>query len=153
MKLSEIASFVETANELHPFLKFTNEPEIDGALPFLDMLATRANGRLQTSWYSKPTDTGLSLSYLAVAPNKYKRNIVEGTIHRIHHATSTWEAFNDGLEKATANWEANQYPPSFAPPLFVPLLRSFWRRESTHWSRRLHAKRRRAVVLQYEGRI
>ena len=117
VKLSEIASLVETAIKLHPFLKFTKELEIERALPFLDMLATRPNGRLQTPWYSKPTDTGLSLSYLAVALNKYKRNIVEGTIHRIHHAMSTWESFNDGLEKATANWEANQYPPSFYSPI------------------------------------
>ena len=32
----------------------------------------------------------------------------------------------------------------FTPPLFVPMLRRFWRRASTHWSRRLHAKRREA---------
>ena len=95
------------------------ELEIDGALPFLDMLVTRENSWLQTSWYSKPTNTGLSLSYLAVAPNKHKRNIVEGQIDRIHHATLTWEAFNDDHEKATANWEANQYPPSFYSPIVL----------------------------------
>ena len=129
---------------MHPNLKFTKKLEIHRALPFLDMLATRAKSRLQTSWYCKPTDTGLSFSYYAVATSEYNWNIAEGTIHRIHHATSTWEAFNGGLEKATADWERIIIHLVSTPPLFVPLLRSFWRRESTHWSRRLHAKRREA---------
>ena len=38
VKMSEIASLVETANKLHPNLEFAKNLEIDGALPFLDML-------------------------------------------------------------------------------------------------------------------
>ena len=64
-------------------------------------MIVRQSGRtISTEWYSKPTDTGLTLGFHACAPKKYKRNIVQGTVHRIDHSTSTWEAFDKGLRKA-----------------------------------------------------
>ena len=44
---------------------------------------------------------------------KYKRNIVQGTVHRIDHSTSTWEAFDKSLRKAKNDWEDNQFSPAF----------------------------------------
>ena len=139
---------------MHPNLNFTKKLEIHRALPFLDMLATRAKSRLQTSWYCKPTDTGLSFSYYAVATSEYNWNIAEGTIHRIHHATSTWEAFNGGLEKATADWEANHYPPSFYSPIVRATVEKLLETRVNTLEQKAACKTERsAVVLQYRGPV
>ena len=97
----------ERANMLHPNLQFTIEIEHKNELPFLDLLIKRDNGKLSSSWYSKPTDTGVTLNYHACAPTKYKRNIVEGAVHRIHHTTTSWAAFDRGVETLKTCLEAN----------------------------------------------
>ena len=104
-------------NSLHENLEFTIEREDDGSLPFLDLSITRHGRKISTSWYSKPTDTGLTLAFHSVAPTRYKQNIISGTIHRIHHATSNWEDFDKGVRKAIQDWESNQYPPGFYAPV------------------------------------
>ena len=110
MKLNEI-------NDFHPSLKFTIEREKDQSLPFLDMKLLRSDKKLSSTWYTKPTDTGLTMNYHALAPRKYKRSVVSGLIHRIYSACSSWENFHTSLEKAKKLLESNQYPPHFYDPI------------------------------------
>ena len=117
-KSDEIDRILEMANNLHPNLEFTIEKLNEAnEIPFLDMKLRLNQGLLSSSWYQKPTDTGLMLSFRAMAPTIYKKNIIEGTVHRIFNATSTWQAFRVGLEKAMVDWENNQYPPQFYNPI------------------------------------
>ena len=51
-KLNEI-------NNLHSNLKFTIEVEKEGKLPFLDLQIIHESNELKSTWYIKPTDTGL----------------------------------------------------------------------------------------------
>ena len=74
------------------------------------------DGRVRTSWYSKPTDMGLILSFPSVSPTKY-RNVIEGTILTVYNATSDWQAFNSGLVERKITWVKNQYPPAFYKPI------------------------------------
>ena len=79
-------------NSLHPNLKFTMETEQreaeshHGSLPYWDMkvMHDRRNGMLSSTWYNKPTDTGLILNYHSLAPKRYKRSVVSGFVHRIY---------------------------------------------------------------------
>ena len=100
IKKSEIPDVLAIVNNIHPNMKFTMEEEEDGRIVFLCMLVHRQNGKCDTKWYLKPTNTGLCLSFYAVAPTRYKRNIVEGMIRRIDSTTSNWLNFSEGLEKA-----------------------------------------------------
>lgn len=63
IKSSDIAGVLGMINGLHPSLKFTIERENEGRLPFLDMLIIRINNELSSTWYNKPTDTGLVMNY------------------------------------------------------------------------------------------
>ena len=47
------------AENCHPSLCFMIEEEKDGKLPVLDMLIIRDGVSLSSTWYSKPTSTGL----------------------------------------------------------------------------------------------
>ena len=58
-KLSEI-------NSLHPNLKFTLEVEQNGRFPFLDICIENHERTLFSTWYCKPTDTGLILKFMKV---------------------------------------------------------------------------------------
>ena len=105
-KLNEI-------NSLHENLKFTIEKEIDGKLPFLDMLLMRNGVHLSSTCNNKPTDTELIMNFHALAPKRYKRSVVAGFVHRIYRACSSWSLFHQSLEKAKEILERNQYPPTY----------------------------------------
>ena len=74
-------------------------------------------GYCSSTWYNKPTDTGLVLNYHALAPRRYKRSVVSSFVHRIVRASSSWENVHKSLEKAKKVLERNQYPPSFYDPI------------------------------------
>ena len=44
----------------------------------------------------------------------YKRNVIEGTVHRVFRSTSTWEYFDQALEKNRKQWIENQYPKNWS---------------------------------------
>ena len=67
------------------------------------------DGNLEAMRYRKPTDTGLTLSFHATAPMKYKRNVIQGLTHRIYNASSTWSNFGSGMEEGIKMLQENQY--------------------------------------------
>ena len=118
MKSNKIESELGVINALHENLKFTIERQTNGKITFLDMQITcDQHGKLSSSWYNKPTDTGLILNYHALAPRRYKRSVVSGFVHRISRACSTWKNFHESMVKAKKVLERNQYPPSFYNPI------------------------------------
>ncbi|XP_066915088.1 uncharacterized protein [Clytia hemisphaerica] len=64
---------LESINSLHVSLRFTEEREHNGNIPFLDMLIQRNARKLSSTWYTKRTDTGLMMNFLALAPVRYKK--------------------------------------------------------------------------------
>ena len=112
-KKEMITAQLERINSLHPQLKFTIERENDGRLPFLDLCIVHTGESAHTTWYTKPTDTGLVMNFHAQSPKKYKRAVVQGLVHRIYRACSTWEAFTESILRAKSILERNQYPPEF----------------------------------------
>ena len=72
IKRVEIDSNLAEINNLHPNLSFTIKKENEGTLPFLDMQLIRKDSQVSSTWYSKPTDTGLILNFHALAPKRYK---------------------------------------------------------------------------------
>jgi len=92
IKRAEVQQKLAEINSYHPFLRFTIEEENDQlSLPFLDMLIYRLGTLLYSTWYNKPTDTGLVMNYHALAPRTYKQSVVVGFVYRIYRACSTWE--------------------------------------------------------------
>ena len=110
-------SKLDEINDLHRSLKFTMEREQNGKLPVLDLKLINQAGALSSTWYSKPTDTGLIMNYHALAPRRYKKSVVAGFVYRIHRCCSNWKTFDDSLKKAKAILEQNQYPPTFYEPI------------------------------------
>ena len=73
--------------------------------------------RIESTWYTKPTNSGLTLNYHAIAPRKYKRSVVRSFVNRIFNACSTWELFHESMEEAKGILNDNQYPLEFVEPI------------------------------------
>ena len=105
---------LQEINSYHESLKFTQEEESDGILPFLDMsIRHNEDGTLSSTWYYKPSDTGLIMNFHALAPMRYKRAVVCGFVHRIYRSCTSWELVHESLERAKVILTNNQYPPRF----------------------------------------
>lgn len=59
-----------------------------------------ATNEMESTWYSKKTDTGLVIKVHALAPDRYKRSLVSEIVQRIIRACSTWSFLHKCLEKA-----------------------------------------------------
>ncbi len=78
-------------NNLHPNLKFTLEIEENGRIAFLDIQIIHTDNIPSSTWYLKPTDTGLIMNYHSLAPKRYKKSVVQSFVHRIHRTCSSGE--------------------------------------------------------------
>ena len=124
IKKENIDSHLNMINGLHPSLTFTYEIETNGKLPFLDMNLCNNSGSLSSHWYRKPTDTGLTLNFHALAPLKYKKSVVISFIYRIYRACSSWSHFHEGIIEAKEILKQNQYPLDFVEPIINSTLKS-----------------------------
>ena len=165
IKRSKSEEKLEEINNLHPNLKFTKEIEErqsenhPGELPFLDMkiMHNYNTGNLSSTWYNKPTDTGLILNYHALAPKRYKRSVVSGFVYRIHRACSSWQHIHESLEKAKHILELNQYPPTFYEPIMrdtlEKIIRSSETREEKVSRQQSTTKSEKfPLIIQYRGK-
>merc|ERR1711860_9595 len=89
---------------------------------FLDMLLHNYNRLLSSSWFRKPTDTGLTLNFHSLAPMKYKRSVIIGFVQRIYRSCSTWKNIHSGLESAKNILLNNQYPLTLIEDVFKKTL-------------------------------
>ena len=115
---NEADQYFDTLNSLHPSIKFTMEKEVDGCLAFLDILIKRTDGKFKTMLYRKPTDTGLTMNYLAVAPTIFKRNLVIGEAKRVTRRCSEFCDKNRALLELRERLGKNQYPNRFIDRCF-----------------------------------
>ncbi len=167
-KRDAIESKLNEINSLHPNLSFTIEREKEGRLPFPDMLLLHRDCKVSSTWYSKPTDTGLILNYHSLAPKRYKRSVVSGFVYRIFRACSNWTNFHQSLEKAKTILERNQYPPSFYDPIIKQTLETILNANMTEKQHPNNSKSseiieetavqtgeeipKRAIYIQYRGK-
>ena len=117
IKYDEVQERFDMINSLHPKLSFTFEIENNSCISFLDMVIHNDRGKLSSSWFRKPTDTGLTLNFHALSPMKYKRSVVISFVYRIYRSCSTWSNFHTCLTDAINILENNQYPSEFYMPI------------------------------------
>ena len=151
IKRSLIEAKLQEINKLHQKLKFTIETEKDGRIPFLDLCIIHSDKKLSSTWYCKPTDTGLILNFHALAPKRYKKSVVEGFVHRIFRACSNWEYFDASLPKAKDILEKNQYPPEFYDPIIKTTLDKIIAPQEKNNQSEINDHPKQTLKLQYRG--
>ncbi len=156
---TEIDNKLSEINNLHPSLTFTIEREENSTLPFLDMKIIHNKRHLSSTWYNKPTDTGLIMNYHALAPKKYKRSVVSGFGYRIYRACTSWELFHSSLEKAKQVLERNQYPPNFYDPIIKDTINKIIEEQQSQHQKKDNSNiednnqtRKIPLLIQYRGK-
>ena len=83
--------YLEYANSLPNNLQLTLEtPNASGDLAFLDLnIKVNEVKKISCQWYQKSTDTVIIFSFRSCSPLKHKKNVVQGTVHRIFNAAVT----------------------------------------------------------------
>ena len=81
-------SFLEYLNTKHRTIMFTKELNVDGNLPFLDVLVDNKN-TFTTSVYHKPTFAGLLTNIRSFIPLGYKIRLIKTLLDRIYKIDNT----------------------------------------------------------------
>ncbi|GAA49703.1 hypothetical protein CLF_103447 [Clonorchis sinensis] len=84
MKRDKVNEFYNYLNELSPQIKFSMEIEsTSGTLAFLDCMTHKVGGKLKTTVYEKPTDTGAVLNYSSAHPKSVFASIASSMFRRV----------------------------------------------------------------------
>ena len=65
--------FLKQLNSLHQSLNFTHEKEVNGKLPFVDVLIEKSNTKFLTSVYRKPSFSGQYNCWDSFGPKRRKK--------------------------------------------------------------------------------
>ena len=107
IKSAEVQQKLSEINSYHPSLKFTIEEENeDRSLPFLDMLLIRLGTLLASTWYNKPTDTGLIMNYHSLAPRNISARLLQALFTAFFMRVVHGSTFILALKKLIVFWKA-----------------------------------------------
>ena len=97
-----------------PEIQFTIEEEVNGCLPFMDVLMMRsANGTLQTSVYRKSMATDTILAFQSNHPTSHKQSCVRTLFLRAQTHCSTPESLKGETRRLCDQFTKNGYPKTF----------------------------------------
>ena len=108
----ELGMFLEHMNIQKQQIKFTMEIEVEGRLPFLDVLVTRSGSSLVTAVYRKPTHTDQYLHFKSNHPRSTKLGILKSMFLRADRICSNENIRGNEKEHIKKAFEKNGYPRS-----------------------------------------
>ena len=97
------------------------EQESEGRIPFLDMMLTKNDGKLDFSIYRKPTFTGLGINFLSECYSQYKINSIKTLVYRAYSLSSSYLNFHLEIEFLRKYFNEN----GFNSEIFDRIVNSF----------------------------
>ena len=91
-------------------LNFTYELEKSKKLSFSDVTVTRGSNGLLTSLYIKLTHDNQTLSYVNIAPFKYKVSTIKTLLHCGFAVSGSWSAFHAEVTRIKCLLNNNNFP-------------------------------------------
>ena len=110
-------------NSFHKNLPFTIEKvNMEGGLAFLNInVNVSSKSNITCHWYQEPTYRRKILNFSSYAQLQHKKNVIQGTVHRVFNATSDLLAFDQALEENRTCWIKNQHPDKWSPKKCEPV--------------------------------
>ena len=112
-KNANINDIIKILNSFHPAIQFTSTKEENDELPFLDVLVRRANDKLETSVYRKPTYTGLLIHWTSFVPKSYKISAISSMVYRAIRISSTYTIMHKEFDFIRDIAKKNRHPSNF----------------------------------------
>ena len=108
-----IEETLEIFNSIHPKIQFTCELEVNGKLPYLDLLLIRnPDGSVSTDFYQKPLSSNRILNFNSAHSMSLKFNTAIGLIKRVFNF-STVKNDREKSDIISSILKSNNYPKSF----------------------------------------
>ena len=101
---------LKTQYESNSVLNFTYEIDCKKKLPFLDVIVQKPENKLNTSVFTKSTNSGDCLNYNSLAPEKYKLGVIKTMLNRAYKISSTYAALHTELDKLRQLFTNNNFP-------------------------------------------
>lgn len=84
VKKSEIQEILDLLNSLSVSINFSHEMEVDGKIPFLDLMLSRnVDGTIRIGIYHKPTSTERCITNDSFCPIQHKHAAFHSYVHRL----------------------------------------------------------------------
>ena len=119
---SDAEVFLNELNALHAKCRFTMEREVNGQLPFMDVLLAKADGKLLRSVYRKPTFRGLYTRWDSFCSTTYKTGLIKSLTTRARKICSE-ETFQNERSFLRDIFLKNGYPSSVVDTIMGNLLK------------------------------
>ena len=104
-----LETFITHVNNFHHTIKFTSEIS-PSQIPFLDVMVSLKDGKLQTDLFSKKTDTFNYLHWGSCHPHHTKQSIPYSLAFRLIRICSTEETLTSRLKQLTTHLKRRGYP-------------------------------------------
>ena len=101
--------YLSYLNSRHPNIRFTFETQLNGKLPFLDVLVDNSGAFCIASIYHKSTYTGLVTNFLSFTCFKYKVGLIYTLVDRIFKINNT-TGREKGLHQLWITLQCNSFP-------------------------------------------
>ena len=105
-----LEKFNEYLNTKHANIKFTNEKEVNGSLPFLDVLISRHSKGFTTTVYHKPTFSGVYSNFNSFIADEYKHGLIFTLLFRIFSIVSDFSKFHEEVNYLKNVLKKNSFP-------------------------------------------
>ncbi|XP_044744802.1 uncharacterized protein LOC123306745 isoform X2 [Coccinella septempunctata] len=115
--MSRLEEVLRIFNSFHENLQFTHEMEIDGKIPFLDLLLIRDSGGIKTDLYSKPMASHRTLHFNSLHSTSQKIAVVRGIKQKILSLSDTSFHPKNFKQQATILCQ-NGYPKTLVNKIF-----------------------------------
>ena len=105
-----LEKFNEYLNTKHANIKFTSEKEVNGSLPFLDVLILRNKKGFTTAVYHKPTFSGVYSNFNSFIADEYKHGLIFTLLFRIFSIVSDFSKFHEEVNYLKDVLKKNSFP-------------------------------------------
>ena len=127
--LEDLNRFFNIINGLVPSIKFTMEMEVDGCIPFLDVLIHRCENNFKFEVYRKPTSNDSFIHYYSDHHASVKQSVFLSMFLRALRVVSP-EYFDIEINKILNIGTKLCYPSDFLDSCYKKAKKSFYRIES-----------------------
>ena len=105
-----LEKFNEYLNTKHANTKFTSEKEVNGSLPFLDVLISRNKDGFTTTVYHKPTFSEDYSNFNSFIADEYKHDLIFTLLFRIFSIVSDLSKFQEEVHYLKDVLKKNSFP-------------------------------------------